>query len=430
MIGFDEDCTACEGCSYTLCTGCQPLGAEIRCPDCPLAGKGAGLRGPAVPVVFGGRPPAGGDDAYGPGTIVPAPCVVTMKRGLVELRPTVGISRSLYETSSPLRRARLALLACIPSSTAAGRLGALRLFSLYLSVVARVPWNLVDPAVVADFVMWRVAPPRVGSVPPPPRGPVEPATAMSDVVHLRAHANATSQPDAVAMWYGDAVTAIFKRLGAGEKYDSVRKTPVALAAAHALVAQAERPLAAERDKMDAFLVVIGILLFLRGGETGFVKSSLLAGDPDKYIGLTFLTQKTRSTVGSKSVSRLCSAPLLLRAYRCARPFIDKLRPSDNVFAFGSSAPSTWVREQLLRILGPPPLMMGETRPLPWSMRAGGATVCFHAGMDCDRLMRLGRWSSKVSLMYAVLTAQVQSEIWTRALENERWYELTLPGLGH
>lgn len=394
----------------------------MRCPDCPWM-----MRRPAPPPPpsYGGGALVGRTGAFGPGTIIPASVSVRLKSGIVELRPNTAVSQAEYDAGDPLRRARLALVACSPLGTAAGRLAAVRLFSIFLATVVFVPWAAVTPPLIADYVMWRAAPPT--SVPQPPRGPVEPSTAMGDLVHLRAHAVAVSDPR-LGGWYGACITSVLKRLGAGEKHDSVRKTPVQLCAVLQLVVAAEAPGAPLSVRLDAFLVTLGVLLFLRGSETAVTKECLVVDSRLAYIGIIFLRQKTRPGLASKRVTRVCSAPLLLRAYRTVQPYVTSLRPSDLVFPTPSdTTTANSVRSTLLRLLGTPPVMLGEMRPLPWSMRAGGATLCFHADMDIERLMRIGRWTSRVSLMYAVLTAQVQADIWTKALGQEDWYRDALPG---
>lgn len=406
---------ACDDCSYTVCVSCLPPGSNVVCPDCPFSARVTS--GASVPIVYGGLSASGDPSKFGGGTIVPAACRVLLKRGVAELRPTAAVDSFSYNSASPLRRARYALLSCVPSCTASGRLASVRLLSLFAAEVARVPWGAIDAEHIADFVMWRVAPPPGCGIVMPPKGPVEAATAMGDLVHLRAHARATaSRTDHL---YSFTITAVLSRFGANEKHDSVRKTPVDFAIVSKLVRRADGVGATLQEKLDAFLMAMGCLLFLRGSEAGFEKRDLVISP--QAVGLVFRRQKTRAGLLSKSVTRFCAAPILLQAYQCVRAHIESLADTDRVFPFGGSAASAWVRAALRRICGPPAVMLGEACPLPWSMRACGATLCFHAGMDVERLMRLGRWSSRVSLMYAVLTAQVQSDIWSKALANEAWY---------
>lgn len=111
--------------------------------------------------------------------------------------------------------------------------------------------------------------------------------------------------------------------------------------------------------------------------------------------------------------------MLLRAYELVKRDIEHMAPGGLVFGRVASDVAG-VRAALLRILGQPPLLLGEERQLPWSLRAGGATMAFHAGMDPVRIMRLGRWDSEVAIMYSVLGARVQVDTWLAAFRDS-WY---------
>jgi hypothetical protein len=425
LIDFHERATACDTCSYTVCEACVPVGSPIVCPDCPLALRPAGAgvaAGTTAPAPTRTEFPRGrGRSAPNPGNglLIPAPCRIELKRGPLDLVPNAAVNADLYLAAPPLRKARLALLACIPPASARGRQAAVAVFSSFLRQVAKVPWSSLTSDDVADFVLWRAAPPTDAGVPPPPRGPVEPSTALSDLAHLRAHARLTGD-GVLPRLYGHQVSETLRRLGAGERHDSVRKTPVDLADVARAVERAEAPRASVQDRSDAFLLALGLFLFLRAGECGFPRDRLLVS-PDG-IGLVFVAQKTRPGPAAKRVTRLCCAPLLVRAHTAFRAQLQKLRPSEPVFrnATGGPLAAQDVRTTLLRVLGPPPVLVGETRALPWSLRAGGATMCFHSGMAPDRIMRLGRWSSEVAMMYAVLSARVQTDTWLGTF-SEEWY---------
>ena len=85
------------------------------------------------------------------------------------------------------------------------------------------------------------------------------------------------------------------------------------------------------------------------------------------------------------------------------------------------AASVDVRALLLRHLGSPPIMPGEARALPWSLRCGGATACFAAGIDPASIRRIGRWSSEVALLYCCVTPLTQDRRYG-ALADAGWWQ--------
>jgi hypothetical protein len=408
-----DDATACDFCTYTVCSGCIPVGSSLECDDCRASRPDGARRRPEVQRDRPLRP-----DQIPNGCVVPDDVTVRMKSARVTFRPTSCVAASEYNNAPPLKRARLSILSCIPPRSAASRMAAWRLFDEFLTSCTSVQWSNFTAEDVSDFVVWRAAPPDTVVQ---TRNPVEVSTVMADLARLRAHAFATSQVAIAARLYGAEITTILKRLGSGDNHDSVRKTPVDPSVVDVLVASAEA------DPMDydacfvAALVAVGIYFFTRGGELDVSNEHL------RVVGrvgtFTFVHQKTKPGVGvkPKPVARSCKAPMLLRALATW----DRHRPKLGTLPAFPSAPgsrkavtTTQVRELLGKTLGKPAVLPGEERVLPWSLRAGGATMCFLAGMDPSRIMRLGRWSSEVALMYCVLTSSVQAKAWADAFQAD------------
>ena len=350
---------------------------------------------------------------WGPGLIVPPLLRLEFKRGPLLLRPTLAVPRKAWDAGDPLRRAVWSVLASAPVSTAQARRAALKRFADFLGVRGR-SFAMVDPMDVAEYIIWRVA--IVPGVDPPERGPVEPATAMAEVAHIRAHA-ALCEAGYVERLYSTEISALLKRLGAGERPDGVRKTPVALAQVRRIAQAAVREGTPELVE-EAFLITLGFFMFMRGGEFTHIMPQHLIRTDDA-LSLTWVRTKTRSAIARHSVTRICKAPLLLQVYDLWSRVRRKTRTDTPVFPNTTTAT---IRDLLRRRLGHPPVMPGEPRALPWSMRAGAATQCFICGMDPERIMRLGRWSSRVALLYCVLTPQAQAAAWDQQVRTDWWSE--------
>lgn len=342
------------------------------------------------------------------------PVRLRTKVGWLVARPNVPIDASTYLAAPPLRRARLALLTALPPRSAAARASAVRLFLDFL-VWQGETWHTFTCEVVADFVLWRAAPPD--GYPWARSGPVDASTAGQDITHVRGYARAVD-PAAVPRLYGPSVTESLRALGGSEKHDSVRKTPVPWERLHELVDKAEQHAVAPTLAWLVFALVLGFVFFARLGElVGFhVRDIVLGG---AYVQVTFRRQKARAQAAPRPVSRTCTAPLLMRALALVRDSWPA-DPGAPLLAHAGLRVSDDVRLAMLRVFGPPPVMPGETRSLPWSLRAGAATMAFMCGVDMERIMRLGRWASRVACTYAVLTAQVQARIWGQAMGA--WYD--------
>lgn len=261
---------------------------------------------------------------------------------------------------------------------------------------------------MADFVMWRSAV-DVPGVPPPPRGnPVLPSTAMAELAHIRAHAQTTSTlPEHVL--YGYPITSVLKRLGAGERHDSVRKTPVPADTVVRLATAATAAGTAVSRVLEAVVLAIGFFFFLRMGELEFMQWQDIS-IRDNRVHIVIRRQKTRSQLAPIPVSRACSAPVLVRIVRIALAL--KLT--------GPICKDVDVRAVLLKHLGSPPVLPGEPRALPWSLRCGGATACFAAGIDPAAIKRIGRWSSEVALLYCCVTPLTQDRLYGALAEANWW----------
>ena len=174
---------------------------------------------------------------------------------------------------------------------------------------------------------------------------------------------------------------------------------------------------------DVVAVVSGVYAFCRAGELDFCREDIAvtmdqSGDRVRSVSFIFRHGKA---VGGKSriaftrpIVRTGKNDLLLRVWTIFRSTFEALRPSERVFPGSTSQ----LRAMLRCRFGIPPVMPGESSPLPWSLRATGATFAFAAGIPLLSIMRMGRWSSEVSLAYCVLNADAQAVIWRRADDLE------------
>jgi hypothetical protein len=387
--------TMCDTCSMTVCTACLPEGREFSCTEC---------RARPIPVANDRLSTASRD--WGPDMVVPSPVEVRTVLGTKVIRATLGVPAASYFMSSPLRQARMAIIASVPEGSARARLSAWQRFGRFLSML-RISIAQVTAEEVADYVVWRAAPPveGYGEI-----KPVRASTVMGDLSHIRAHAHDTGAMDP-SILYGRHISLVLKRLGGSDKHDSVRKTPVDIAAVEKAVRNAEKPSASDECIMMAVLLAFGIFFFLRCGETSFCQKDVVY-NKDSGVTLTWTLQKTRSRLVPTSMSRTCASPMAVQAWLAYKERWPNNPPTAHVLHFrGVPITSTMVQGILQSYLGAPPLLPGEQRALPWSLRAGGATLCFSKGMATDRIMRLGRWTSEVSLMYCVLTPGVQASAW-------------------
>jgi hypothetical protein len=274
----DVPATACDTCAMTVCAACWPEGRDFVCLECR-----------ARPVEVHQTPPQGSSSArdWGPELVVPSPVEVKTVVGLKVIRATLGVPAVAYFAASPLRQARMAIAASVPEGSARARLSAWQRFCRFL-IVIRIAIAHITVEDVADYVVWRAAPPTGGFA---HITPVRAATVMGDLAHIRAYAYDTGAIDPTCL-YGRPISLVLKRLGGSDKHDSVRKTPVEIEAVERSVRLAERSNAADSDIMMAVLLTFGVFFFLRCGECGFTTGDVAATGTD--ITLTWTLQKTRS----------------------------------------------------------------------------------------------------------------------------------------
>lgn len=349
------------------------------------------------------------------GCIIPPPMDITFARcGRIRVTPTASVSFTEWQNASALRRARMTLVATVPQGSASSRF---RVWETLLTFCALFDLSIssITAEDVADYVLWRAATDMPG-VPPPPRGvPVLGSSAMGDLASLRAHALDTGVlPEEVL--YGHCITVILKRLSAGEKYDSVRKSPVSPEDIVRLLDILDDPRETRERKDIALSLITGWYFFMRVGELSGVdwENVTVKGGASPSVSVVLPRTKTSRGLAPLPVSRTCMAPVLIRAFKA---YAQACGPLPNK---GKMCPPVVLQKVMQDWFGVPPVRHGDTRPLPWSLRAGAATACYAAGMAPDRIMRLGRWASQVALMYAVLTPSVQARIYLDVAKEAWW----------
>ena len=171
------------------------------------------------------------------------------------------------------------------------------------------------------------------------------------------------------------------------------------------------------------MIITGTYGFCRAGELDFAARdiSVSTNIHGRVEAITLLFRHGKATGGkarlmfAQPIRRTLRNALVLRIWEVYLPFFTKLGPAESVFRSSTRL----VRIALLTHFGAPPLLLGEVRPLPWSVRATGATIAFAAGISLVAIMKMGRWASEVSLTYCVLNADVQSILW-RAADGVEW----------
>ena len=292
-------------------------------------------------------------------------------------------------------------MAAAPVTTAKGRASALRMFTRFMSLFA-LSWATLTTEDVADYVAWRAVPPTDASIPQPPWGAVLPATAMGDIAHLRAHLALLGDERTLAAFYGTPITMIFRRIGS-DKHDAVRKTPIQYKDVIRLCQTAATATAAA--------VALAFFLLMRGGELAAMTMAAVTLTPT-YCDVTFFRQKARAGIAALAVTRRCTAPPLIDILN--RYMMERGTAAGPLFPTLTTTAD--VRRLFTQALGTPPTLPGEKSPLPWSARAGGASAMFAADVDPEKLMKYGRWASRIAMMYCVLTPHAQAEAWKGAAE--------------
>ena len=374
------------------------------------------------------------------------PTFVTTTRGPVALRPVATTARLMGVTANDLmgprinaiRTARRLLECQVPPDTARLYRRARHLLNHFVKTMkyGRTCEEVISPDVIADFLMWRVAPPvtedkrAVPQKPPGFANVVDAATASGDISAIRALWAILGREDLVRRTEGPQVDRTLARLSANIRGETVRKTPVRMADVQRLVEQAMRPGAEAEVVRDAAVVAIGFLFMMRNGElTAAATDVIIRGTS---IGVTFRGEKARGgkhrLVQPKPrvrwVESKMLADVLERYLQITNIQEGPLFPADATTPSSSTAMATRpistnaVRKILRRRLGDPPTdeqaERMKTGGLPWSLRAGGATYLMQQGATVEEVRRLGRWTSDTSLQYSVMGRHAQLEVWKRA----------------
>lgn len=346
--------------------------------------------------------------------VLPPITTLLGKRGPDTYRPTMPVAATKWKSASEIRRWRLAIQVSIPVQTARMLLSSVRAFGQFLEEVARRSWDEFTSEDVADFCAWR----RYNDV----REKVEGSTVASDISRIRSYALIIQDERTASLMRNPSVTSTVRTLGGADKQESVRKTPVSVESVDRVVQTAE----AEPDNyaavFDAIIVTMGIHFFMRFGEFSLKRSSLGATPEGELlrVWVTFFDQKNKGGPGGRKKvpqHRHCTSSLLQRAWKLWWPFVEKLHPGSYVFRpyWGSNTPLSpdEARRMCVRLFGPPPVLPGEEKALPWSLRSGGASWAWGSRAVTNKtdLCRLGRWRSEVGLDYVILHPAFQSEVW-------------------
>jgi hypothetical protein len=347
-------------------------------------------------------------------------------RGLVRFVPTQPVQQRSVQSTNPVRQVRLAIMSSQPEGSSKARESSLFIFEMYMKSVARVTWDEVDVNVAADFVCWRTL--VIPGAPRPPKGfsdTVDAATALQNLVHVRAFWVDQEYAQRADALYGRAVSLTLRRLGAYVKHESVAKTPVEVSWVAASVAQAEEFHSPMTAWKAAFLTT-GTFFFMRPGELVALNVEDVAVVPGRGVTVILRTEKARGGSVMRSLVRprvrTVSAPLLVKAWQLYSRHIPRSGPCFPLNAemiVGKRMLTHDVRRQLDRWY-PGQRVDG----LPLSMRAGGATFAWRGGMTLEVLMRMGRWASMVAVTYAVMTPATQQAAWNSVRCEEAWWTAT------
>lgn len=354
--------------------------------------------------------------------ILPPPIWSTGKSGEELVTPTLPLPRKCFVLASEIRKLRLSYVCSRPLASAKAAVSAIHLFGWFLSNVAGCTWTEVDPEVCADFLTWRCRGTSAIVTAQPPREPyVSVTSALSTLALVRSTAPLVGLCSAPSL-YGEPIKGVVKRLSTARCPDSVRKTPVPASNIWALVQEA---LEGSADLAEAAALAVGLAFFMRVGELTSLHLKDLcvvsAGDRPA-VAVTFRFFKAaggkNKEVLTEPVCRYCTIPLLVEC-------VSKYLHSIATFPTSSLAfPHIEVQPLLRKVLGAPPLLTGESKPLPWSLRAGAATWVFSSGLPLSFIQRMGRWRSEVGALYCVLTPVIQASLWSKVTEptQDAWME--------
>lgn len=324
----------------------------------------------------------------------------------MSIRPTLPVLRTEWANADAVGRIRLSLLSNRPEASAEAARSALQLFSYFLLTVKNASWASLNSRTVADFLIWRVL--EHDTLPPPPaprQRVVRIASALATLTHLRMLAPRLRLCES-AVLFGDEIREVQKALRTENTPDAVRKTPFPVDTAMDCLKEARRNPECPKACFAAAFCLLGLFFFLRVGEVSALEWRDIRLEEHR-VSVSFRYQKNsggqRNEALSRIVTRTCTLPEVVEACRLWR--------SATVKRTGPAFPMTTSCQEYMRSLaGWPPILPGEERPLPWSLRAGGASLLF-GRLDTDVIMKLGRWRSSVGVMYCVMTPLVQQRLW-------------------
>lgn len=345
--------------------------------------------------------------------ILPRPVFV---KGKVDdwVVPTMPLSRGLWDAAGSLRRLRLIMLAAIPVKSAQALMSAWEMFDDFLQRIVGVTWDAVDPEVVADFIVWRTCGTDEIPVAAPPRQPyVSLNSALSSLALIRRAVQFTRVVP-VDCLYGEPIRAISRRLRTESSPDSVRKTPIPV---DQLKKICEAAWKGDYNLERAAICALGVCFFLRVGEVQAIEMadvSIRKVNGRRAVCMVFRAFKAAGGRTKKAqtrpIHRVCHVGWLVRTMEAFLRSVKK-KGDDLLFAFKDP------QKTLRAMFGTPPVLPGEAAPLPWSLRAAGATYCFQAGLSLPYIQRLGRWRSEVGALYCILTPSIQGDCWDAVEED-------------
>lgn len=346
--------------------------------------------------------------------VLPPPLETKGKLGDELVIPTLPMNRKTFTSANAIRQLRYTYLCAKPFATAKAALSALNLFNDFLYNIVKVQWEHLTEEEVADFLMWRVRGTEDIAPAPAPRDPyVMIGSALATLAHIRGTAPFLGLCQKEAL-YGDSIREIVKRLTTSNGPESVRKTPVPPDAVWRTVDDA---MLGEFDLTEAVALGLGLCFFMRVVEiTSLALADLQIQQVETREAVLVIFRSFKAAGGENKrslttpIRRYCFIPKLvglvkrfLYSPRKRLPFADMK-----------------IQSLLVRVLGLPEILPGETRPLPYSLRAGGATWLFTAGMERSYIQQLGRWRSETSLLYCVLTPTMQATMWSHVPTDGDW----------
>ena len=377
------------------------------------------------------------------------PFYVNTTQGTIALRPLAETARLMgcsphallgADNDNPIRRARRTIECHVPPDTARAFRRARDLLNYFVQEMRYGDSceEAIDPDITADFLVWRVAPPSttpgttsrqdvgVPEKPPGTSDVVEAATASGDLSAVRALWSIIGREDLVRRTQGPQVDRTLARLSARVQREAVQKTPAEIKDVQRIMNAAMDRRATTNDPhivRDAAMIGMGFYFMMRNGEIAALQKADVTIEREDAISVIFRGEKARGgqhrpIQAAPRVRWVRSHQLaeLLRRYKktsdaTAGPFF---RPRD---AHRKRLSTNAIRSVLRQRLGNPPARTdgdgGTGKPLPWSLRAGGATYAMRQGAGVEEVRRMGRWTSETSLQYSVMNRETQLDLWRR-----------------